>query len=133
MERLVRWTPVAIALGTLLVAHGWYVMFMLKGAVPLESALFASLREIPNTALLLLPAWLPVMVPSRRTRLSRWVTVICGAISLAVALSFGVVAALRQEKFFVAVAAIYAAVGLLHLFRRLGAVQSFVASKCNGT
>ena len=127
-----RWTPVAIALGTLLAIHGWYVMFMLNGAVPVESALFASLREIPNTALLLLPAWLPVVVPPKRARLSRWVTVICGAASLAIAISFGAVVALRQEKSFIAVVAIYAVVGLLHLFRRSGAAHGFVASKRNG-
>ena len=139
MGRLPRWSAAAIALVTLVAIHGWSVAFLLSGGMPLQGALsvqqavFASLREIPSTAVLFLPAWLPILVPSKMIRLSRWVAVICGAVSLAVAISLGIVVALRQEWFFVAAAGLYAVIGLLNIADRRSHVPSVVASQHNGT
>lgn len=139
MERLTRWGPVVIAFGTLLAIHTWLVVSLLNGTLPLlnglpiKAAILASLRDLPSTVLMLLPAWLPFAVPPRMARLSGWATVICGAVSLGVAISFAVVVALRQEKFFLAVAALYASVGLLHLGHRFASAPNVAASGHNGT
>ena len=123
MNKLARWGPVAIAILTLLGLHGWHVVFMWRGEAPLSdrvpfpAAFFATLRDVPGTALMLLPAWLPAVVPTKWPRLARWVTVICGAIALAVCISFAFVFLFEREVMPFAVAAVYGLAGALLLLQ----------------
>ena len=139
MKHLPRWTPVAIAIAALLGIHSWHIALLISGDVPFQSAvsiqeaLLASLRDVPQTCVLLLPAWLPVLVPLKMVRSSRWVGVVCGAIALAIAVSFGLFVVLRHEWVFGVVAALYAVVGVLHLTNRPIYLASALASPKNGT
>jgi hypothetical protein len=127
MKHITRWGPLAIAMLTLLAIHSWFLVFMLRGAAPLQSsssfqpALLASLRDLPGTASALLPVWLPALIPSKWHRLQKWATLICGAIALAVALSFVFVVALHQDQMAFAVSVVYGAAGALHLLHRCSA------------
>lgn len=123
MRKLTRWGPVAIAILTLLGLHGWHLVFMLggeaplSGRVPLSTALMATLRDVPGTALMLFPAWLPALVPGNLPRLARWVTVACGAIALAVGVSFALVFLFEREAMPFVVAAVYGSAGALLLLQ----------------
>ena len=118
-----RWGPVAIAILTLLGLHGWHLVFMwggeapLSGRVPLSTALLATLRDVPGTVLMLLPAWLPALVPANLPRLARWVTVTCGAIALAVGISFAFVFLFERETMPFVVAAVCGSAGALLLLQ----------------
>lgn len=124
MKQISRWGPLAIAILTLLAIHSWFLVFLLSGAAPLQnslsfqSALLATLRDLPGTVFALLPLWLPTLVISKWDRFRRWVTLACGAISLAVALSFAFFFALHRDPMAFAVVVVYGAAGALHLLHR---------------
>jgi hypothetical protein len=115
----------------LLALHGWHLATMLRGEMAVQTALLISLRELAGTTLMLAPAWLPSVVPPKY--LSRWNTVLCGAVSLAIAVSFAAVVVLRRETFLVAVVAIYGIAGLLHLARRSPSTSRSAVAPKNGT
>ena len=116
MEPIARWAPMAIALCIVLAVSAWFVTHLLKAEPSSQSVLLALLRELPSLILLLLPLWLPGLMPTRSKHF-RWVTLCCGALALGIAVSFGTVVVLRGEQFFVAVATVYAVGGVLHLYR----------------
>jgi hypothetical protein len=121
MKQIARWGPIVIAALATLTFHTWYLVFLLRGDAPffgatsLRLALVASIRDLPASVFMFLPAWLPALVPSKWLRLQRWMTLICGAVSLAIAASFAIVVAVHREYAVLAVVALYAAVGALHL------------------
>ena len=121
MRKVARWGPLVIAALATLAFHTWYLIFMLRGDAPffsansLQVALVASLRDLPATVFMFIPAWLPALVPSKWFRLQRWTTLICGAVSIAIAASFAVVVAVHRDYASLAVVALFAAVGALHL------------------
>ncbi len=113
------WLPVAFAGVVLLGFHGWLVAFLVEGEVSfqppmaVQDAVLASLRELSQTVVWLVPAWLPFVVPAAYPKLKRWVTLACAAVASGLALSLFVVQ-LWQELFSFAVGSVHGVVGLLY-------------------
>jgi hypothetical protein len=106
---------VGVAVVASAAVHGWYATFLVRNSVSIHDALIASVQGLPKTLAVLLPAWLPALIPLRHPRLNKWVSLVCGSVSLALGVSFGVVFALTREAFAVPLTVVFGVVGVLLL------------------